>query len=48
MLAINSIFLNMDTQSDGLEHATPLKYGPFLVSMFDFWGVIIVHSLEIL
>ena len=29
----------MDTQTqDGLEKVTPLKYGPLLVSMLDFWG----------
>ncbi len=30
---------NMDTQNDGLEKVTPLKYLQFLVSMLDFWGV---------
>ena len=29
----------MDTKNDGLEKATPLEYGNFLVFMLDFWGV---------
>ena len=29
----------MDTQNDGLEKVAPFKYGPFLVSMLNFWGV---------
>ena len=32
---------NMDTQNDGLEKADSLEIWPFLVSMFDFWGVVL-------
>ena len=31
---------NMDTQNDGLEMATPFKYGHFWYLFFNFWGVL--------
>ena len=32
---------NIDTQHVGLEQVTPLRYGQFLASMLNFWGVLI-------
>ena len=31
--------IKIDTQHDGLEKVTPFKYGHFLVSLLNFWGV---------
>ena len=35
---------NMDTQNDGLEKVGPFVW-PFLVSIPDFWGVILVDRM---